>query len=485
MIRKLLVPVIILLTGCAHRHAPPFEPARSFPADTLTADFDLMRSALEDAHPGLYDFTSEPEMDAFFDSMRAELNHDMTEPEFLRLIAPLNGKIGCGHTAILPSVPMRRHISESAGIFPCDVRMADGRMHIYRCYAPDRQNLAGTEILAINGIQTPDLIRHLTEVLPTDGRNTTFPFVRIDTLMRYFYAAFIGMPRTFDVTVALPDADGATPQTVSLPAMSEAAIKTHPDYADPDSDETDPLTLDIRKDISTAVMTIRTFGESDAYMPFLADSFTKIRDAGIQNLILDLRGNGGGEDEYGAALAAYLLDKPFPYYRSLTARPARIDFRRYTDLTRSDLREMRGMVVQGEDGWMHVSPEHHPCLSEIEPREPGFRGRVRVLIDGGSFSATSEVAAILQQHKRAEFIGEETGGRCTGNNSGYMSVLTLPGTGIRVILPFLKYTLAVDAPAHPDRGVFPDYFVESSIDDEMNGIDRVMMEAEEIGKVEN
>ena len=93
MFRKLLIPIVVLLAGCAHRHAPPFAPARSFSTETLAADFELMRSALEDVHPGLYDFTSREQLQAVFDRMRAELTREMTEAEFLQVLAPLNGRI--------------------------------------------------------------------------------------------------------------------------------------------------------------------------------------------------------------------------------------------------------------------------------------------------------------------------------------------------------------------------------------------------------
>ncbi|MBN1879886.1 hypothetical protein JW823_07220 [bacterium] len=485
MTRRLLSVLIILLTGCAHLPHTPFDARETVPAAALVSDFDLMRSALEQAHPGLYDFTVKTEMDALFVSIRAELTHGMTESDFLRRIAPLNGAIGCGHTAILPSVAMRTYLMENAGLFPCDVRIAGGDMFVFRCYVPRHEDLKGKKIVSINGTPADDLIEQFNEVLPTDGRNVTHQYKLLDGRMRYYYAAFIGMPGAFAITLADDHRDSSLSMTVTLPAMAESALRTHTDYVSPDSDDRDLLTFDIQEDASTAVMTIRSFGGSEDYMPFLENSFKELRDKTIDNLIVDLRDNGGGEDEYGAALAAYLLDQPFRYYRSLDVKTDHIDFQRYTDLTRSDIHEMQSMIVKSDDGWYHVGLEHHPCLSQITPREPGFRGKVLVLIDGGSFSATSEVAAILQEHHRAEFIGEETGGRCSGNNSGYMTILTLPETGIRVVLPFVRYVLEVDGCDHPDRGVFPDYFVEPSIDDVINGIDRVMMEAEGMLKIEN
>lgn len=87
---------------------------------------------------------------------------------------------------------------------------------------------------------------------------------------------------------------------------------------------------------------------------------------------------------------------------------------------------------------------------------------------------------MLDHLGRAEFAGEETGGRYDGNNSGYMPTLTLPATGIRVFIPLMKYVVAVDDPPIRGRGVMPDYTIEPSLSDEMTGMDRVMNEARAI-----
>jgi C-terminal processing protease CtpA/Prc len=478
MLKKILFLFTLFLVGCAHVTRVPFDSGKTIPAQKLVADFDLMRTALEDVHPGLYDFTSQEEMNRIFDGIRAELTRDMSEAEFFLLITPLNGQIGCGHTAVIPSTGMRRYISERTGLFPCDVRVVGGELFIYKCYVPEMQNPGGLKIVAINGVPAKDLMERLTDAISADGRNMTSRYERLDRQMRFYYAMLIGTPDTFEVSLSEDNMHSESNRIVELPAMAEAAIKTHPDYTRSRSNDSEPLTLEVVD--GTAVMTIRTFAESDEYMTFLEHSFRKLQNEAVRKLVIDLRGNGGGEDEYGAALVAYLLDKPFRYYRSMTARLSQMEFRRHTDLTRAEFRKMREMVTTGEDGWLHVLPEHHSCLSEILPKEPGFQGRVLVMIDGGSFSATSEVAAMLHYHRRAEFVGEETGGRYTGNNSGYMTVLTLPETGIRVVLPFVKYSLAVEGYPHADRGVLPDYPVEPTIDDEIKGVDRVMMTALEL-----
>jgi C-terminal processing protease CtpA/Prc len=92
------------------------------------------------------------------------------------------------------------------------------------------------------------------------------------------------------------------------------------------------------------------------------------------------------------------------------------------------------------------------------------------LIDGGCGSSTTEFAAIAHANNRGVFVGEETGGRYYGNNSGTMLELTLPNTGIVVIVPLFQFVMAVPALAD-DRGILPDYAVSPTPEDFVAGVD--------------
>ncbi|MFU1858762.1 S41 family peptidase [Sphingobacterium sp. NGMCC 1.201703] len=112
--------------------------------------------------------------------------------------------------------------------------------------------------------------------------------------------------------------------------------------------------------------------------------------------------------------------------------------------------------------------------SKIEKSKPHrYRGRLFVLIDGGTFSAASLIATNLKAGKRAIFVGEETGGAAGGTVAGYLPVLKLPNShlrwrfGLMNIKPYFQV-------AEEGRGVMPDVPVVRSIDDVITGKDPVM-----------
>jgi C-terminal processing protease CtpA/Prc len=79
---------------------------------------------------------------------------------------------------------------------------------------------------------------------------------------------------------------------------------------------------------STALLTVGSFSieRSQQYDTFLSASFQDMADKQIENLIIDVRGNGGGDPEFSADLIAYLMDEPFTYFSQANG---------YSDLIRS------------------------------------------------------------------------------------------------------------------------------------------------------
>jgi hypothetical protein len=85
----------------------------------------------------------------------------------------------------------------------------------------------------------------------------------------------------------------------------------------------------------------------------------------------------------------------------------------------------------------------------------GFKGKLIVLMDGGTFSSASYVASKLRKAGRAELAGEESGGAAKGCNALITPTITLPETKLRVSIPL--YFLDHEMGNIPFRGLQPDY----------------------------
>src|SRR2546430_7390654 len=64
---------------------------------------------------------------------------------------------------------------------------------------------------------------------------------------------------------------------------------------------------------------------------WMKQTFQTLHEKGTKALIIDLRGNGGGEDEYGALLVSELTDKPFRYFDHINIKTFRPSFDAHLD----------------------------------------------------------------------------------------------------------------------------------------------------------
>jgi C-terminal processing protease CtpA/Prc len=107
-----------------------------------------------------------------------------------------------------------------------------------------------------------------------------------------------------------------------------------------------------------------------------------------------------------------------------------------------------------------------------EIKENAFKGKIYVLINGGSFSASSIISSNLKGSKRATFVGQETGGAFNGTVAGFMPMVQLPHSKIKIKVGIM--TCEPHFKSIEGRGIFPDKEIIPTIQDRINGKDPEM-----------
>ena len=77
--------------------------------------------------------------------------------------------------------------------------------------------------------------------------------------------------------------------------------------------------LKIDSSINTAFLEVNSFASGNRLRRFFKTSFKKIHQQNISNLVVDLRGNGGGSVILSNLLTKYISDKPFKIADTLYA----------------------------------------------------------------------------------------------------------------------------------------------------------------------
>ncbi|RZL96970.1 MAG: hypothetical protein EOO88_63305, partial [Pedobacter sp.] len=99
----------------------------------------------------------------------------------------------------------------------------------------------------------------------------------------------------------------------------------------------------------------------------------------------------------------------------------------------------------------------------ITPDKYAFKGKIYVLINGGSFSATSLFSANMRNLKNVTFVGEETGGSKNIWTAGVIKNLTLPAS--KLLLTYGNFPAYFGNINEIDgRGVIPDISISYDIE---------------------
>src|SRR5262245_6389188 len=170
------------------------------------ADFDLMRKALEEAHTGLYRFSTKAEMDKVFDTQRAKLGHQMSKTEFLAVVAETLAGIKCGHTGVAPDAELQA-AAANALMFPLRVQIEGRRLMVLSNYTPDDPTIRpGMEILEINRRKPNAILNRILPAMATGGDIETGKRMRIQGGFGRYYWLLVEQAGEF--TVKARDASG-------------------------------------------------------------------------------------------------------------------------------------------------------------------------------------------------------------------------------------------------------------------------------------
>jgi len=103
----------------------------------------------------------------------------------------------------------------------------------------------------------------------------------------------------------------------------------------------------------------------------------------------------------------------------------------------------------------------------IFPNEnANFNGRVYVLINERSLSASAIFAGLVHKHRRGVLVGRETGSTYHQMKALQMAILHLPYSQIDVNIPLVKIVFDTDTSRIPfGRGVLPDFPLPLSLDE--------------------
>ncbi len=180
--------------------------------------------------------------------------------------------------------------------------------------------------------------------------------------------------------------------------------------------------------------------------------FQELKAKKIENLILDVRNNGGGYGEAADEVLRYLISAPIFPYKDEYAVVKKIPNPKHYEKDGFFKHFRRQPLVKKGDTYHIKNIE----LQRILPKKASYTGKLYVLQNAASASATGTFLGLVKSYTNATFIGEEAGGNPGETTANDLLRLTLPNSKVRVTIPVLRSVMNLSFD-HKGHGVLPDY----------------------------
>jgi hypothetical protein len=472
-------------TGCS---TPPsaatFPPTHLFTPVQVLADLSRLQQLKEAADAGLYKYHSKHQIDSAFAAARARVTKPLTEVEVYRLIVELTDFEGSLHNDTFLPDSVTRRLHAMAAFFPYPLKVVAGQVVVNTAQG---SLPLGARLVSVNGIPAAQLVRELGKYYTTDGVNTTGKRVGFAANFSAYYCLEYGPHSAFQVhyrPLGVSDTLQQTLPAVTYAHYQQAFTNRHSAPSDQAFFEDPPAKyiFQLRPAQAMAVLTLNTFdiGEEATpghrrYARFLDSCFTLLRHSPrVQQLLVDVRGNGGGDDNNDMLAFSYLAHAPFREHQTATIAFAHVPYRAWLTVEKDTAERatvvaeveqvIREEFISGSDGALHENERANPVF---QPRPNRFRGQLYLLLSERVASAGSMFAAMVRGNTSAVVLGEETMGGYYGHTGHQSLSYTLPTTGITV--QFSCVDLRQQVPHRRNqpagRGVLPDYTVRQSVAD--------------------
>ncbi|OCA79831.1 peptidase S41 [Chryseobacterium contaminans] len=479
--------ILAMLSSCASIKRHNEQRASCIPPEQLKEDVDFAYSKLQQMHPQLYWYIPKKELDHKFDSLKQTINEPLTPLQFYFKLQPVIAGIREGHLSL--RIPRKKFtkkeiktLDQKKGLFSrFEYYISGDQMYITENRDSIENIQPGTEILSINHIPIADYIKKYRNLISSDGYNTTFQPYFLKDLFFSYYTAENGLSNKATLET-LYKGEKHT-YTLSRESKSDSDLEKDKemnkrtqerklnDYvASSNSYNRSFKFLD--KDSTIAYIKVKSFSReySDE---FYKKTFAKIKNAKSEYLIIDVRNNYGGSLYEINNLYSYLSDKPFTLIKpsQVTSKdiPLRTNYFRKSsplDYAIKSLSYPSYFFAQAFSTYKKDGKVFYKMKADkpTKPNKGAFHGKVFVLINGGSFSASSIITAKLKNDKRATLVGEETGGANDGTVAGFYSYQKLPNSEIRFPIGLLLVQPNIDF-SDTKKGVVPDVEVKESLQD--------------------
>ena len=357
-------------------------------------DFNMLVTNLKELHPILYKNISQDEFNNEVKKISERLVRTNSQNQAIYMIQELIYKIGNGHAGDISVYNGDLGITKA---LPFSVYILGGDLYINDYPADTFFN--GTKINSIESTNSKSIIDSLKIFFPTDGNRDVICYF-LQPYFNTYYSAFCTQKDTFLINTekGLIKASACIKGTDLFDKL--IIKKNWKEYFGENSFKTE-ITQNY------GYYRFERFDNPKIENGYYA-LIKELNEGKINNLIIDLRYNNGGEALMTGRMASYLKTKPFKIFTNIyTTNIKRPTYLKNMDnKTYFKFRNLRSVKEYN----LRKVVRLEKCLKEIKPNKDAFKGHIYILTSSISLSASTMFCKYLKVEPNVTFIGTETSG---------------------------------------------------------------------------
>ncbi|MGD0338145.1 MAG: S41 family peptidase [Bacteroidota bacterium] len=460
--KKLLIILVFINSMSVSVHS---QTQRRFSVKEIKSDLEYLRSTLEASHYNLYAYTKKEVFDSAYNKIESSINDSLTSMQAYRLFQPYLALAKIGECIIFYPFGeyFGNYLRQGGTVFPLNLGFSKGKVFVKDNFSNESQISKGDEILSFNGKPIKEFMEGVYRFMSGQSEYYKNSYLENINFSRIYWFIY---DKCDVFHLEIKKKDGSKIK-VQLPAISgwEYEGKLSKQYPPRNPAREFRLIDDVaylypgefvnnpgRHDD----MMSPTKWDNTEFCHFIDSAFTAFRKAGAKNLIIDLRNNLGGANNFSDYMISYIASKPFTFCSKAKIRTSRITKDFWKNINIPSLEEMKQAILSHDDGSrFEVSlPENQP-----QPDSIRFTGHVYALINRFSISNTTSVASVIQDYRLGKLIGEETPDFVSFYGGTHQ--FNLPNTQLAVTYP--KGLMIRPNGDTTPRSIIPDYIVEDNM----------------------
>ncbi len=425
--------------------------AQKLSAEQAKSDLKFCYDVLKVAHPSLYRYTKEEEYNWVFDFIQRGIVDSIDKSELAEKVNVLLSTARCVHTSASNSfTPYSKYY------FNFNFIISKGKLYARNIkeLAPDTSLI---KIISINNIPSIEIVSRMMMLKSGDGFSNTFNEAILSDRFNSFFNVLYKVPVICSVEFETKLGIKKLPIERTLKYTAKSIDFIWDPWANADSMNAAYL-LKNKNYKSVRVLRVTSFKKNSK--AFYQRIFAKMEQDSVKKLVIDLRGNTGGNIYHAFDLLSYLITQDLTMYAEREKNIPLGQYLKFKGYTQWYLSKLLYDVYPNGERWSEGNIKKYR-YSFKSKKSKNFNPELIVLIDGQSVSSASLTAAYLKFYTKAKFIGNETGGTFAGNNGRAFPEVLLPNSGIKIRIPLHRINYF---PGVPDagRGIVPDVYLNET-----------------------